>query len=56
MVEVGDLLTRYVKETGKYIEHRVESINTEDGDFTTYNFYVDPYKLFLVNGLIVASK
>lgn len=56
MVEVGDLLTRYVKETGKYIEHRVESINTEDGEFTTYNFYVEPHKLFLVNGLIVASK
>jgi len=56
MIEVGDLLTRYVKETGKYTEHRVESINTKDGDFTTYNFYVDPYKLFLVNGLIVASK
>jgi hypothetical protein len=56
MVEVGDILLKYDEHSLKYDFIKVESINIEEGDFTTYNFYLSPGQSFLVNGWVVGSK
>lgn len=56
MIQPGDTLVRFEPTTYSIKFEPVVYIDIEEGNFTTYNFYVEPYILYMVNGLIVASK
>jgi hypothetical protein len=56
MVQKGDWLLRYNYLDNTYSSIEVESITIEEGKFSTYNFYVEPGKLFFANGWVIASK
>jgi hypothetical protein len=56
MVQEGDCLLHYNYINNTYNFVQVEKITIEEGTFSTYNFYVDPGKLFFANGWVVASK
>lgn len=56
MVEVADIVLKYSKDEGRFIETVIGKIDAEDGDFTTYNLITEPQNMLLVNGLVVHNK
>jgi len=56
MVQVNDLILHYNYTNYTYTPIPVQKITIEEGTFSTYNFYVEPGKLFFANGWVVASK
>lgn len=56
MVQVNDLLLHYNYIDNTYNTFPVKKITIEEGKFSTYNFYVEPGKLFFANGFVIASK
>jgi hypothetical protein len=56
MVQVNDSLLHYNYMDNTYTPIQVEKITIEEGIFSTYNFYVEPGKLFFANGFVIASK
>lgn len=56
MVVPGDIVLRYAQEEDKFHEMTIQSIDSEDGDFTTYNLITEPQNMLLVNGLVVHNK
>ena len=56
MVQVNDSLLHYNSTNNTYNLIQVEKITIEEGTFSTYNFYVEPGKLFFADGWVIASK
>jgi|688.fasta_scaffold32527_5 hypothetical protein len=56
MVQEGDIFLQYDETTNKFNYKTIDSILIEEGDFNTHNFYMDSNKIYLVDGIIVASK
>jgi hypothetical protein len=56
MIQEGDIFLHYDVTTNKFNYQTINSILVEEGDFNTHNFYMESNKIYLVDGIVVASK